>query len=153
MKYRDHRGGLIESLKTVQEISTLKQLKQHLNNSYKDFGFKVKDVKFEYAGMDSRIGWDTYYVMRRLHGQKEFAVAGMSDGVLIEKEAMKQKLKEGDVVMIEWTGNYPETTQMKKYSGKIGTILFEINDSYLVNFERDRQYFWNKDSLHYIGTL
>jgi len=66
-------------MKTVQEVSTIEEIKQHLNVFYNQFGKSVEEIKFKYAGMDSRINWDTYYVLQRLEGETDFTVAGMSD--------------------------------------------------------------------------
>ena len=82
MKYRDHRGSLSDSMETVQEVSTIEEIKQHLNKFYNQFGKSVVEIKFEHVGMDDRINWDTYYVLKRLDKETDFTVAGMSDGVL-----------------------------------------------------------------------
>ena len=80
MKYRDHRGGLADSMETVQEVSSIDEIKQHLNKFYNQFGKSVEEIKFEHVGMDKRINWDTYYVLQRLDSETNFTVAGMSDG-------------------------------------------------------------------------
>lgn len=82
MKYRDHRGSLSDSLDTTQEFFSLEEIKKHLNTFYNQFGKEVEEIKFEYVGMDKRIGWDTYYVLNRLKGEETFTIAGMSDGRL-----------------------------------------------------------------------
>lgn len=82
MKYRDHRGGLKESMDTVLEFGLFSELEAHLKNLNSK---KVVEIKFEYVGFDVRIGWDTYYVLQRLEGQRNCTVAGMSDGTLSEK--------------------------------------------------------------------
>jgi hypothetical protein len=80
MKYRDHRGSLSDSMETVQEVSSIDEIKRHLNKSYTPFRLSVAEIKFEHEGIDHRTGWDTYYVLQRLEGEKHFTVAGMSDG-------------------------------------------------------------------------
>jgi hypothetical protein len=83
MKYRDHTGSLSDSMETVQEVSTIEEIKEHLNNKFhKAFGQSVEEIKFQYACMDKRVNWDTYYVLQRLKGETDFTVAGMSDGYL-----------------------------------------------------------------------
>jgi hypothetical protein len=75
MKYRDHKGGINESMATVQEMQSPQQLMRHLQQVYGDvpvFGFK-------HIGYDERTGWDTYYVMAVIVGQEIPFVAGMSD--------------------------------------------------------------------------
>lgn len=84
LKYRDHRGGLDESMKTVQEVVSVQEIKNHLNRKFKSFGKEVEEVKFEYAGFDERVDWDTYYVIVRLSGEKETWVIGMTNGTLDE---------------------------------------------------------------------
>ena len=69
-------------MKTVQDVSTIEQIKQHLNKFYNQLGKSVEEIKFEHVGMDERINWDTYHVLQRLEGETDFTVAGMSDGVL-----------------------------------------------------------------------
>ncbi len=76
-KYRDHRGGLSESLKTTIEISVKGDIVKRLNSNLKDFGAEVAEIKFKYCGFDKRTGWDTYYVLQRLKGEIGFTVAGM----------------------------------------------------------------------------
>ena len=80
MKYRDHRGSLSASMETEREVNSIDEIKEHLNKFYKQFGKEIEEVKFEHVGFDDRTGWDTYYVKQRLKGEKEFKVAGMSDG-------------------------------------------------------------------------
>jgi len=82
MKYRDHAGSLADSMETVQEVSTIEQIKQHLNKFFNQFGKSVAEIKFKYDSFDNRINWDTYYVLQRLEGENDFTVAGMSDGCL-----------------------------------------------------------------------
>lgn len=82
MKYRDHRGNLADSMKTEREVNSIDEIKEHLNELYNQFGKEVDKIKFKHIGFDNRTGWDTYFVMQRLKGDKEFTVAGFSDGVL-----------------------------------------------------------------------
>ena len=82
MKYRDHRGSLSVSMETEIEVSSIKELKDHLNKSWKAFGRTVAEIKFSYCCYDDLIGWDTYYVLQRLVGEPDFWVAGMSNGIL-----------------------------------------------------------------------
>ena len=80
MKYRDHRGSLAASMETEREVNSINEIKEHLNKFYKQFEKEIKEIRFKHVGFDDRIGWDTYYVIQRLKGEKEFTVAGMSDG-------------------------------------------------------------------------
>ena len=80
MKYRDHRGNLLDSMATVQEVNSVEEIKQHLNKFFNQFGKSVGEIKFEYVCYDERVGWDTYFVLQRLEGEEDFTVAGTSDG-------------------------------------------------------------------------
>lgn len=80
MKYRDHKGSLHDSMKTERQVSSVDEIKAHLNKFYNQFGKKVEEIKFKYVGFDDRINWETYYVLQRLKGERRFTVAGMSDG-------------------------------------------------------------------------
>mgnify|MGYP003399489751 CR=1 FL=1 len=82
MKYRDHRCTLEESLKTVQEFNTKEELISHLNSIYSQFNRTIAEIKFEYFGFDSRMQWESHYVMQRLEGETHFTVAGMSDSII-----------------------------------------------------------------------
>lgn len=82
MKYRDHRGSLDDSMKTVIEVSSIDDIKNHLNEIWKPFGKEVDEIKFDYSWFDERTGWNTYFVLQRLKGETRFTVAGMSDGKL-----------------------------------------------------------------------
>lgn len=84
MLYRDHRGGLEASMETVREVTTIQEIKDHLNSFYNDFGFSVAQVTFKHVGIDTRTNWDTYYVLYCLEGESNFEIAGMSDGFLTE---------------------------------------------------------------------
>lgn len=71
MKYRDHRGGLAESMQTVVELNTEDEFMVHM---LKRTGPKGGGISFTHQGYDNRIGWDTYNVL--LDGQ----AIGMTDG-------------------------------------------------------------------------
>jgi hypothetical protein len=74
---RRHRGGLAESMATVQPCSSLGDLVELINRDFADFGVKVDAgiVHVEPYVFDDRIGWDTYLVSIDGHG-----VWGMTDG-------------------------------------------------------------------------
>jgi len=85
MKYRDHRELLADSMKTVREVSSVEEIKQHLNDYYNQFGWEVEEIRFSPVCYDCRIGWNTYNVLYRLKGGNDFYVAGMTDGCLDDK--------------------------------------------------------------------
>lgn len=66
MLYRDHRGGLDESMKTVVDIPATKAaLFQHLTRSdgaYLLPDFEIGDIEVRFYAEDERIGWRTYMV-------------------------------------------------------------------------------------------
>lgn len=76
MKYRDHKGGLEESMATVQEFETKEELLEYLD---KRWAFMVEDISFKHMGYDDRVDWDTYYVLAHLAGFKKPVVVGMSN--------------------------------------------------------------------------
>lgn len=78
-KYRDHRGSLSDSMKTVQEFEVKADLTDYLQKDLDKFGFKLKpgDVKIRPYGHDSRINWNTHIVTIDHYG-----VAGFTDGIL-----------------------------------------------------------------------
>lgn len=82
MKYRDHRGSLSESLATTREVNSLEDIVQHINDTYKEFGSEVQEIKFKDVGFDERTGWNTCHVLCRMKGQKNFTVEGMINGQL-----------------------------------------------------------------------
>ncbi len=65
MKFRFHRGGLKESLKTTIIINSMEELREKLGNP--------ATIKFQHLGIDTRINWDTYYVVA------DNKIIGMSD--------------------------------------------------------------------------
>lgn len=79
IKFREHRGSLEESMKTVQEFSSRKDLIEHISKRFDPYEI-YSDIKFEHVGFDSRVGWDTYYVLAKFKINDESFVAGMSDG-------------------------------------------------------------------------
>lgn len=82
IKFRLHRGGFRASMDTTQEFKCIADLKQHLTSLLPDTTQKVAQIKFEHVGIDSRNGWDTYYVSQRIEGEDDFKIVGMSDGIL-----------------------------------------------------------------------
>lgn len=78
MRYRDHRGGLDESMGTVVVmLRTMDALVEHLNTKEYFLNRKIvaDDLEFHVAGFDDRTGWNTVWV--KLKG---FGVLGCIDG-------------------------------------------------------------------------
>lgn len=80
MLYRSHRGGLSESMKTVVEVNTIEELKDHISSK---IGSKVLDIKIEYYTYDDRIKWETYIVECRVEtSPNNWFVSGFINGDL-----------------------------------------------------------------------
>jgi hypothetical protein len=74
MRAREHRGNLADSLTTVFNINTKKELLDEINERMGTH-LELDDIAFVHHGMDSRILWDTYLVSVRGYG-----VFGYTDG-------------------------------------------------------------------------
>jgi hypothetical protein len=78
MRYREHRGSLQESMQTVIEIASKEELIQHLNKRLQ--GRKeIRDISFQHAVYDTRIDWDTWYVIVHFEDDEKPQIMGMSD--------------------------------------------------------------------------
>ncbi|WBF77642.1 hypothetical protein A73_48 [Escherichia phage A73] len=65
MRVRQHRGTLIESLKTVKQIESTKQaLVDHINKELgKPFNFSVDSISIVEKGVDERINWNNHLIL------------------------------------------------------------------------------------------
>lgn len=76
MKFREHRGGLTESMNTVVELNTRREFCNHIGKVARKFvpenGFTISFSEYSF---DTRINWDTYLVVLDGHGP-----IGMLDG-------------------------------------------------------------------------
>lgn len=63
-KFREHRGSLDESMKTVVELPDRAALLAHINTFLEPWGEKVEDSQLQVTKhcYDSRIEWDTHIV-------------------------------------------------------------------------------------------
>lgn len=76
MKFREHRGGLAESMATVVELNTKEEFVAHMRKQAERFGVKGEfTLRFEDGSYDERIGWNTVTVVLEGTG-----VLGMLDG-------------------------------------------------------------------------
>jgi hypothetical protein len=80
--FREHRGGLAESLATCKIISTRKSLEAHLEKSFSMF--KIANVEIEpypdsKNNFDARIGWFTQIVTIVYEGNKRFVAGYLSE--------------------------------------------------------------------------
>lgn len=72
VKFRFHRGGLKEAMETVVEVSTRKELVDHINKEYEGCcmpTLELDEMKIEPYGYDDRIDWDTYVVVGKIPKQ------------------------------------------------------------------------------------
>jgi len=77
MKFREHRGRLKDSLKTVVELDSRNELLKHVRALLKEYNleFADADLTVEKHAHDPRTNWDTYIV--RLNG---YGPVGFTDG-------------------------------------------------------------------------
>jgi hypothetical protein len=81
VKFREHRGGLAESMQTVVEVEDFNALLDHLHKLAEPWQPNVPPMNADtvhvepYGGVDERIGWDTYIVTLKGYG-----VLGFTDG-------------------------------------------------------------------------
>lgn len=65
--YREHRGGLADSMDTVVELESKDQLEKLILSKLDKWGksgqHMIGDMTVEPYGFDDRIGWDTHIVM------------------------------------------------------------------------------------------
>lgn len=69
IKYREHRGGLQESLDTAREFSTLKDCLQYVKGTYEripGIPITLKDIEVSYYCYDDRVKQELYAVFLRL---------------------------------------------------------------------------------------
>ena len=77
MKFREHRGGLGESLATMIEFQTRTELARHLNKIRPDLLISGAILEAKpYAGDDNRIGWKDVHILVSDKG----SVIGFIDG-------------------------------------------------------------------------
>lgn len=77
MKFRQHRGGLKESLETTVEVSTFPEFVEVVHAIWPE----MTGIKLEHIGMDTRTGWNTYNVVIEFQGS--WVIIGQSDGNLL----------------------------------------------------------------------
>lgn len=61
--FREHKGSLEDSLQTIKEIDSLKDIQFIISDKY---FHPVSDLKSEYYFYDGRISWDTYIITAML---------------------------------------------------------------------------------------
>lgn len=78
-KFRDHKGSLSESMKTVQEFKSKQDLIDYARNELSKFSVEFEDclLRIRNYGYDKRTGWNTHIVVIEGYG-----VFGFTDGPL-----------------------------------------------------------------------
>ena len=88
MRFREHRGGLAESMETQVVVDGRKGLVAHIQKLLKPFSVDVKDADVAASlygsSGDGRIGWEKVYIV----SVKGYGVIGFSDSA-IEQESEK----------------------------------------------------------------
>ncbi len=77
MKFRQHRGGLKESLETTVEVSSFPEFVEVVHAIWPE----MTGIKLEPIGIDTRTQWDTYNVVIEFRG--DWVIIGQSDGNLL----------------------------------------------------------------------
>lgn len=81
--FREHRGGLIESMNTAREFKTEKEMLQYIYDIHKKYGegigdnqapFEIEDIVIqkEEVVYDSRTGWHTMHVCVKKYGNEDY---------------------------------------------------------------------------------
>lgn len=81
MKFREHKGGLQESIDTEVEFETLEGLRNFLESKWE---LPLDSITWVHYGLDERTGWNTYMVVANFEGIMPRLPVGWSDGVLEE---------------------------------------------------------------------
>jgi hypothetical protein len=77
--FRKHRGSLAEAMETVIEVNSIEDI--YNNSDLPECGIDCEGIKLEPYTYDSRIGWDTYAVIKKGHG-----IIGFTNGDFERKE-------------------------------------------------------------------
>lgn len=79
IKFRFHRGGFDDSMKTVVHIETMGELIDVITK----YGGSFYDLKFDdREAYDTRNGWNTRDVLIKTSENSHWTVIGQSDGIL-----------------------------------------------------------------------
>ena len=79
MIFREHKGGLYESMQTCINVKDIDELYNVLSSRLSKYGYKFTSdqLSIKPYGYDERIGWDTHIVTIGGYG-----VAGFTNGPL-----------------------------------------------------------------------
>lgn len=76
--YRERKGGLAESMKTLDFFTSKQALIDKIQSDLDVYGkgvYDASEIEFKPYGFDARIGWDVYLVTLKGYG-----VLGFTDG-------------------------------------------------------------------------
>ena len=73
IKYRPHKGGLVESLALQVEVNVIEDLYLLISRQW---GKRVVALEAKHQGVDPRTHWDTYLVLAKFEGHKDFIGGG-----------------------------------------------------------------------------
>lgn len=90
MRFREHRGGLAESMETMQEFDDPYLLLVHLRKQFKECSeFESHpygaNKTLEIGGTDDRIGWTNLHIVMGKYSREGWCAIGFSDGPLGRK--------------------------------------------------------------------
>lgn len=81
--FREHRGGLVESMETAKEFETKDDMLQYIYQIHKDYAnslgyqetfFNIEDIVIDEKNLiyDERCGWNTMYVCVKRYGEDDY---------------------------------------------------------------------------------
>lgn len=77
MRFRPHRGSLIDAMKEEQELDGLQGLVDYVRDNYRDAVTTADIEATPYGGDDSRIGWKDVHIVTL----KDWGVIGYCEGM------------------------------------------------------------------------
>ncbi len=88
-RFREHRGGLADSMETMVELTTMEELKSHVKKLLWQFDVPANNLRFDdiqvkpygcHCWPDERIGWAETWVVT----MPGYGVLGFTDGEPIQ---------------------------------------------------------------------
>ncbi len=91
MLFREHRGLLSDSMETMEVVSSLSDIWDIVKKDLTPYGIK-NDLRIEYYGCDSRIGWDTYIITIPGYGVLGFTNGLLGRSISIENRSRRNEM-------------------------------------------------------------
>jgi len=63
IKFRQHRAGFDESMKTTKEFNNEKELIDYIQSIWDENLHKIIDIEYKYIGNDARNNWETTQIL------------------------------------------------------------------------------------------